>query len=79
MFFTKPYLYGISFFLYFFLKTHVENFTDERLHAQVDASIQRCIDIYDDADEGYVVQYHREVFGGIPAKRQFALCGIQLL
>ncbi len=41
------------------------------------SAIQQCIDAYDDVDEGYVVEYHRKVFGGNAAVRQFASCGMQ--
>ncbi len=61
------------------LKAHVENYTDEGWHAQVSAAIQRCIDAYDDVEEGYIVEYHRKVFGGNAAGRQFASCGMQSL
>ncbi len=61
------------------LKAHVENYTDKGWHAQVTAAIQRCIDAYDDVEEGYVVEYHRKVIGGSAAGRQFALCGMQSL
>jgi len=59
------------------LKAHVEDFADEEWYAQVATSIQRCIDAYDNAEGGYVVEYHRKVFDGIPAGRQFASCGMQ--
>jgi hypothetical protein len=61
------------------LKAHLENYTDEGWHAQVTAAIQRCIDAYDDVKEGYVVEYHRKVFGRNVAGRQFASCGMQSL
>ena len=56
------------------LKAHMENSTDEDWHAQVAAAIQRGIDAYDDVQEGYVVEYHRKVFGGNAAGCQFAFC-----
>ena len=61
------------------LKAHVEDFADEGWYAQVAASIQQCIDAYDNAEDGNVVEYHLKVFGGIPAGRMFASCGMQSL
>ncbi len=51
------------------LKAHVEDFADEGWYAHVATSIQRCIDAYDNAEGGYVVEYHRKVFDGILAGR----------
>ena len=61
------------------LKARVDFYADEASRPQVAAAIQRCIDAYDDEEEGYVVEYHRKVFGGSPAGRQFASCGMQSL
>jgi hypothetical protein len=59
------------------LKAQIFHHADEASRPQVAAAIQRCIDAYDDVDEGYVVEYHRKVFGGNVAGRQNASCGMQ--
>jgi hypothetical protein len=58
------------------VKAHVERYTDEGWRPQVSAAIQRSIDAYTDAEEGYVVEYYRKVFGANLAGRQFSSCGM---
>jgi hypothetical protein len=41
------------------LNSHVWHYADKASRPQVAAAIQRCIDAYDDVEEGYVVEYHR--------------------
>ncbi len=61
----------------YWLNAHVWRYADETSCPHDAANIQRGINAYGDVEEGYIVEYHRKVFGGNAAGHQIASCGMQ--
>ena len=61
------------------LMTIVELHVDEAWRPQVAGALERCIEAYDDSAGGYVVEYHKKIYGGEAIGRQWASCGMQRL